>query len=86
MHNPVPDGGSSSAAQGSAPTGLASGLYLVARNGVQQGPFTLDHIRQSVASGVFAASDFAWTQGMPNSVVLLGHAFLILLIVIQANS
>ena len=77
MHNPVPDGGSSSAAQGSAPTGLASELYLVARKGIQQGPFTLDHIRQSVASGVFAASDFAWTQGMPNwqtlSEVLASH-------------
>ena len=37
--------------------------YLIAREGEQSGPYTLDQIRQMQADGQLLPSDIAWTDG-----------------------
>lgn len=39
--------------------------YLIHRGGQQYGPYSVDELRQFVASGNILSSDMAWAQGMP---------------------
>ena len=40
-----------------------SGQYLIAREGEQSGPYTLEQIRQMQTDGQLLPSDIAWTEG-----------------------
>ena len=42
--------------------------YLISRNNQQLGPYTLPQLQQFVAEGRIAATDLAWSEGMPNWV------------------
>lgn len=39
--------------------------YLIHRGGQQYGPYSVEELRQFVASGNILSSDMAWAQGMP---------------------
>jgi hypothetical protein len=39
--------------------------YLISRGGQQYGPYSIDELRQFVASGNILPSDMAWAQSMP---------------------
>jgi len=41
-------------------------MYYVSRNGVQQGPHSLEQINSLLAAGQLAVSDLAWQEGMAN--------------------
>jgi hypothetical protein len=45
---------------------MSSLIYQISRNGKPVGAFDLNQVRQMYASGLLMASDFAWTQGMPD--------------------
>jgi hypothetical protein len=42
--------------------------YLIHRGGQQYGPYSVEELRQFVASGNILSSDMAWAQGMPGWV------------------
>lgn len=44
--------------------------YTIHKNGVNEGPFTLDEARAAMASGKFAATDLAWRPGIPQWIAL----------------
>jgi hypothetical protein len=45
-------------------------IYLLARNGQQHGPYTLDQLRQMAAQGQTQADDVVWTAGMSTWIPL----------------
>src|SRR5450756_95489 len=45
--------------------GLDGMKYLIHRGGQQYGPYSVEELRQFVASGNILSSDMAWAQGMP---------------------
>lgn len=45
---------------------MSSLIYQISRNGKPVGAFDLNQVRQMYASGLLMASDYAWTQGMPD--------------------
>jgi membrane protease subunit (stomatin/prohibitin family) len=52
--------------QQNTPPPAPSVSYMVANNGQQAGPFTLDQLKQFVASGEFTKQTHVWKQGMDN--------------------
>lgn len=45
---------------------MSSLIYQISRNGKPVGAFDLSQVRQMYASCLLMASDYAWTQGMPD--------------------
>lgn len=43
-----------------------SGAYMVAVNGEQAGPYSIEHLKQFVATGEFTKQTHVWKQGMEN--------------------
>ena len=52
--------------QQNTPPPAPSVSYMVANNGQQAGPFTLDQLKQFAASGEFTKQTHVWKQGMDN--------------------
>lgn len=52
--------------QQNTPPPAPSVSYMVANNGQQAGPFTLDQLKQFAASGEFTKQTLVWKQGMDN--------------------
>jgi len=44
--------------------------YYLARNGQQQGPYSIEDLQRMVASGSASAADLVWKEGMPSWVPL----------------